>query len=101
MVSETIASRGVEDARVLAARRKVPRHEFLPPAVRSQAYDDVPVPIGYGQTASQPYIVAVMTELAELGPHARVRSGPGAATRPPSEKAFEGREVRADARRIA
>jgi protein-L-isoaspartate(D-aspartate) O-methyltransferase len=72
MVSETIAPRGVKDPRVLAAMRKVPRHEFLPDAVRPHAYDDAPVPIGYGQTASQPYMVAVMTELAELGPHTRV-----------------------------
>ena len=72
MVAETIASRGVKDPRVLAALRKVPRHEFLPANVRPQAYDDGPVPIGHGQTASQPYIVAVMTELAELGPRARV-----------------------------
>jgi hypothetical protein len=63
MVSETIAPRGVKDPRVLAAMRKVPRHEFLPDAVRPHAYDDAPVPIGYGQTASQPYMVAVMTEL--------------------------------------
>jgi protein-L-isoaspartate(D-aspartate) O-methyltransferase len=72
MVSETIAPRGVKDARVLAAMRKVPRHEFLPPSARVRAYDDTPVPIGHGQTASQPYMVAVMTELAELGPKSRV-----------------------------
>ena len=72
MVTETIAERGVKDARVLAAMRKVPRHEFVPADVRPRAYDDGPVPIGHGQTASQPYIVAVMTELAELDPRARV-----------------------------
>jgi protein-L-isoaspartate(D-aspartate) O-methyltransferase len=72
MVAETIAPRGVKDERVLAAMRKVPRHEFLPAAARPRAYDDTPVPIGHGQTASQPYMVAVMTELAELGPRARV-----------------------------
>jgi protein-L-isoaspartate(D-aspartate) O-methyltransferase len=72
MVADTIASRDVKDARVLAAMRKVPRHEFVPANVRGRAYDDAPVPIGHGQTASQPYIVAVMTELAELGPDSRV-----------------------------
>jgi len=72
MVADTIASRDVNDTRVLAAMRKVPRHEFVPANVRGRAYDDAPVPIGHGQTASQPYIVAVMTELAELGPDSRV-----------------------------
>ena len=72
MVAETIAARGVKDPRVLAAMRKVPRHEFVPAGERDRAYDDEPVPIGHGQTASQPYIVAVMTELAEVGPGARV-----------------------------
>ena len=72
MVAETIAPRGVKDPRVLAAMRKVPRHEFVPTNVRPRAYDDAPVPIGHGQTASQPYIVAVMTELAEVGPESRV-----------------------------
>ncbi len=72
MVTETIAPRGVKDARVLAAMRKVPRHEFLPASVRARAYEDAPVPIGHGQTASQPYMVAVMTELAELDPRSRV-----------------------------
>jgi len=72
MVAETIAARGVKDPRVLAAMRKVPRHDFVPADARSRAYDDGPVPIGHGQTASQPYVVAVMTELAELGPRSRV-----------------------------
>jgi protein-L-isoaspartate(D-aspartate) O-methyltransferase len=72
MVSEQIASRGVRDARVLAAMRKVPRHEFVPEAVRASAYDDTALPIGHQQTISQPYIVAIMTELAELGPRSRV-----------------------------
>src|SRR5258705_5287868 len=72
MVSEQIASRGVRDARVLAAMRKVPRHEFVPEAMRASAYDDTPLPIGHQQTISQPYIVAIMTELAELGPRSRV-----------------------------
>src|SRR6185295_7095084 len=71
MVTEQIASRGVSDARVLAAMRKVPRHEFVPEAMRASAYDDTPLAIGYEQTISQPYIVATMTELAKLGPRSR------------------------------
>jgi protein-L-isoaspartate(D-aspartate) O-methyltransferase len=66
MVDEQIAFRGVKDPRVLAAMRKVPRHEFLPEAIRSQAYGDHALPIGEGQTISQPYMVALMTELMEL-----------------------------------
>lgn len=66
MVVETIVSRGVRDARVLAAMRKVERHLFVPPEMLAQAYDDHPLPIGYGQTISQPYIVAFMTEALGL-----------------------------------
>lgn len=66
MVTRQIARRGVRSERVLAAMRRVPRHEFVPPAQRGRAYDDSPLPIGYGQTISQPYIVALMTELAEV-----------------------------------
>jgi protein-L-isoaspartate(D-aspartate) O-methyltransferase len=72
MVTEQIAARGVTDARVLAAMRKVPRHEFVPADVRARAYEDAPLPIGNDQTISQPYIVAIMTDLAKLGPRARV-----------------------------
>jgi protein-L-isoaspartate(D-aspartate) O-methyltransferase len=72
MVRTQIAARGVDDARVLAAMRKVPRHEFVPPAMQASAYDDDPLPIGHRQTISQPYIVARMTELAQLGPRSRV-----------------------------
>ncbi len=54
--------RGITNARVLAAMGKVPRHEFVPRGLRSSAYDDCPLPIGHGQTISQPYIVAFMTE---------------------------------------
>lgn len=57
----------VRDKRVLDAMRRVPRHEFVPANVRSQAYADRPLPIGYGQTISQPYIVGFMTELLEVG----------------------------------
>jgi protein-L-isoaspartate(D-aspartate) O-methyltransferase len=72
MVDEQIAARGVEDARVLDAMRKVPRHELVPETVRDAAYEDHPVPIGYDQTISQPYIVAVMTEAARVEPGDRV-----------------------------
>jgi protein-L-isoaspartate(D-aspartate) O-methyltransferase len=66
MVSDQIEARGVRDPRVLDAMRTIPRHEFVPVSQRGQAYDDHPLPIGEGQTISQPYIVAVMTELLEL-----------------------------------
>ena len=72
MVANQIASRGVKDARVLEAMRTVPRHEFVPPSVRDDAYVDSPLPIGHGQTISQPYIVALMTELARPAPGDRV-----------------------------
>ncbi|HEX9021555.1 MAG TPA: protein-L-isoaspartate(D-aspartate) O-methyltransferase [Nitrospirota bacterium] len=66
MVEEQIIGRGVKDERVLAAIRKVPRHEFLPEAIRGMAYQDSALPLGEGQTISQPYMVAMMTELLEL-----------------------------------
>lgn len=72
MVEEQIAGRGVEDAAVLDALRQVPRHLFIPESVRDQAYEDHPLPIGEGQTISQPYIVALMTQLADLGPDDKV-----------------------------
>jgi protein-L-isoaspartate(D-aspartate) O-methyltransferase len=72
MVQEQIERRGVHDRRVLAAMEEVPRHEFVPDSERGQAYLDRPLPIGYGQTISQPYIVALMSALAGLGPHSRV-----------------------------
>jgi len=72
MVAEQIAPRGVNDQAVLAAMRKVPRHEFVPEGLRALAYDDGPAPIGYGQTISQPYIVALMTQLAAVRPRDRV-----------------------------
>lgn len=65
-------SRGITNAHVLAAMRKVPRHELVPERVRSAAYDDSPLPIGHGQTISQPYIVAFMTEKLEAKPTDRV-----------------------------
>jgi protein-L-isoaspartate(D-aspartate) O-methyltransferase len=63
MVMRQIAERGVSDERVLSAMRKVPRHEFVPESEKRHAYRDSPLPIGEGQTISQPYIVALMTEL--------------------------------------
>ncbi|MCX5892005.1 MAG: protein-L-isoaspartate(D-aspartate) O-methyltransferase [Deltaproteobacteria bacterium] len=66
MVDLQIRVRGVVDPRVLAAMRRVPRHRFIPKHLWDQAYDDYPLPIGEDQTISQPYIVALMTELLEL-----------------------------------
>jgi protein-L-isoaspartate(D-aspartate) O-methyltransferase len=64
MVKDQLEARGIRDARVLAAMREVPRHQFVPADVIREAYDDTPLPIGHDQTISQPYIVALMTELA-------------------------------------
>ena len=72
MVDQQLAARGISDARVLAAMRTVPRHEFVPAAVAASAYDDRPLPIGYDVTISQPYIVALMTQALGLGPADRV-----------------------------
>jgi protein-L-isoaspartate(D-aspartate) O-methyltransferase len=72
MVREQIESRGVTNAAVLAAMRKVPRHEFVPGQWADAAYEDHPLPIGYGQTISQPYIVALMTELVQPTAGAKV-----------------------------
>ena len=66
MVADQIAGRGVEDEAVLAAMRAVPRHEFVPDRHLNQAYEDHPLPIGQGQTISQPYIVALMTEILHV-----------------------------------
>jgi len=72
MVDETIAGRGVADARVLQAMRRVARHEMVPSELRDRAYEDRPLPIGHEQTISQPYVVAAMTEAAELTAGERV-----------------------------
>jgi len=71
MVADQIESRGVRNPDVLRAMRSTPRHLFVPAGVRSMAYEDHPLPIGYGATISQPYIVALMTEL--LAPAKRRR----------------------------
>ena len=68
MVHDQIENRDVRDESVLAAMRAVPRHLFIPPKRRNIAYRDHPVPIGHGQTISQPYIVAFMTEFLKLDP---------------------------------
>lgn len=72
MVKFQIEDRGVKNKIVLDAMRSVLRHEFVPESYISQAYNDHPVPIGYGQTISQPYIVALMTELADIKPGEKV-----------------------------
>ena len=72
MVDEQLAGRDIKDPRVLDAMRKVPRHEFVPAEWRGGSYDDSPLPIGHGQTISQPYIVAYMSEALELDPSHRV-----------------------------
>jgi protein-L-isoaspartate(D-aspartate) O-methyltransferase len=72
MVQEQIAARGVRHERLLAALERVPRHEFVPESQRSKAYGDHALPIDEGQTISQPYIVALMTELANPQPDHRV-----------------------------
>jgi len=72
MVERTIVASGVNDASVLEAMLKVPRHKFVPKSVVAEAYEDSPLPIGYNQTISQPYIVALMIQLAELGPTSKV-----------------------------
>lgn len=72
MVREQIEARGVRDPRVLEAMRLVPRHFFVPREMQPHAYSDTPLPIGHGQTISQPYIVAFMSEALELKPTDRV-----------------------------
>jgi protein-L-isoaspartate(D-aspartate) O-methyltransferase len=72
MVERQIAARGITNQAVLAAMRQVPRHQFVPESLRHRAYDDRPLPIGQGQTISQPYIVALMTEILELSPGEKV-----------------------------
>jgi len=66
MVREQIEGEGVSDRRVLAAMREVPRHHFVPPSYRHKAYEPYPLPIGEGQTISQPYIVGFMTQILRL-----------------------------------
>jgi len=72
MVDQQLRQHDIVDPGVLAAMREVPRHRFVPPEMAAQAYDDTPLPIGYGQTISQPYIVAYMTQALEVRPEHRV-----------------------------
>jgi len=72
MVQRQIRARGVRDERVLAAMRNVPRHWFVPADLESMAHTDGPLPIGYDQTISQPYIVALMTDLLSIAPGEKV-----------------------------
>ena len=72
MVATQIEARGIQDQRVLAAMSAVPRHRFVPENLRRQAYGDSPLPIGRGQTISQPYIVALMAEALQLKGHEKV-----------------------------
>jgi protein-L-isoaspartate(D-aspartate) O-methyltransferase len=78
MVDLQLVPRGIRDPRVLDAMKKVPRHFFVPEEIRENAYDDMALPIGEGQTISQPYMVAIMTELLELkGPERVLEIGTG------------------------
>jgi protein-L-isoaspartate(D-aspartate) O-methyltransferase len=72
MVAQQLRARGISDARVLKAMQSVPRHLFVPEELRILAYADTPLPIGHGQTISQPYIVALMSELLAVEPGRRV-----------------------------
>ncbi len=72
MVREQIEGRGIADPRVLAAMREVPRHHFVPAELVRAAYEDHPLPIGQGQTISQPYIVALMSELLQVAPGEKI-----------------------------
>ena len=72
MVRRHLASRDISDMRVLAAMAHVPRHVFVPDHLQARAYEDGPLPIGFNQTISQPYIVALMTQSARLDRHSRV-----------------------------
>lgn len=72
MIEKQLRRRGIRDAAVLAAMAEVPRHEFVPQEVRARAYEDAPLPIGGGQTISQPYIVAAMTAALRLQKEDRV-----------------------------
>ncbi len=72
MVRTQLEARGIDDRRTLQAMAEVPRHRFVSAGLAAKAYDDGPLPIGYGQTISQPYIVALMTELARPGPGRRM-----------------------------
>lgn len=78
MVEEQIIQRGIKDEVLIAALRKVPRHQFVAPALKDKAYDDYPLPIGEGQTISQPFMVAIMIQSLKLnGPEKVLEIGTG------------------------
>jgi protein-L-isoaspartate(D-aspartate) O-methyltransferase len=66
MIQKQLVKRGIEDPRVLAAMRRIPREEFVPPNLRGDAYIDAPVTIGFGQTITQPYMTALMAQVLDL-----------------------------------
>jgi protein-L-isoaspartate(D-aspartate) O-methyltransferase len=72
MVESQLAARDIDDERVLEAMRQVPRHEFVPPELQALAYEDRPLAIGYEQTISQPYVIALMLQLLHLSGHETV-----------------------------
>lgn len=72
MVESQLRARGISDPRVLEAMLKVPRHEFVPETLHDEAYEDHPLPIGDGQTISQPYVVALMLESLQVSPNDKV-----------------------------
>ena len=72
MLTEQIMARGIDNERVLAAMSAVPRHLFVDEAMAAEAYEDYPLPIGLGQTISQPYVVALMSQLLEAAPNMKV-----------------------------
>jgi protein-L-isoaspartate(D-aspartate) O-methyltransferase len=77
LVETQLRDRGIRDQRLLNAMATIPRHEFVESRYRDQAYADHPLPIGAGQTISQPYIVALMLELLQLGPTSKIGTGSG------------------------
>ena len=90
MVERQLAARGVDDDAILSAFRKVPREEFVPEDLREFAYDDAPLPIGEGQTISQPFIVACMIDAAEIASGHRVLE----VGVPPADVGVAGRRAR-------
>src|SRR5229473_1803180 len=94
MIEKQLRRRGIRDAEVLAAMTAVPRHEFVPEELRSRAYEDLPLPIGGGQTISQPYIVAAMTAALHLQPGDRVLEiGTGCRALTTGQGSFHDREA--------
>jgi hypothetical protein len=94
MVKEQIEGRGIRDKNILRVMRATPRHLFVPAALRLQAYEDYPLPIGYSATVSQPFIVAWMTELLQLAAAHRVlEMEPAPDISPPCSQALRTRST--------